>query len=47
MTARSWPLTDVPIAFANVCFREERKWRGLAAVSEFDPTRTFVIFEND
>ena len=28
------PLTDVPIALPHVCFEgEERKWRGLAAMS--------------
>ena len=33
-----WPQTDVPIALAHVCFEgEERKWRGLAAMSLNDP----------
>jgi hypothetical protein len=32
---------DVPIVLAHVCFEgEERKWRGLAAMSLSDPTRT-------
>jgi hypothetical protein len=31
----------VPIALAHVCFEgEERKWRGLAAMSQFDPQQT-------
>ena len=30
----------MPIALARVCFEgEERKWRGLAAMSQFDPER--------
>jgi hypothetical protein len=36
------PSTDVPIASALVCFEgEQRKWRGLAAMSQFDPSETF------
>jgi hypothetical protein len=31
----------MPIALAHVCFEgEERKWRGLAAMSQFDPLLT-------
>jgi hypothetical protein len=34
----------VPIALARVCFEgEERKWRGLAAMSQFDPQATLAI----
>ena len=36
-----WPETDVPIALAHVSFEgEERKWRGLAAMSLDDPEPT-------
>jgi len=34
----------VPIALAHVCFEgEERKWRGLAAMSQFDPSATLAV----
>ena len=40
----TWPLTDMPIALAHVRFEgEERKWRGLAALSQFDPLRKWSV----
>ena len=39
-----WPYTDVPIALAHVCSEgEERKWRGLAAMSLNDPGRVKTL----
>jgi hypothetical protein len=35
----------VLIALARVCFEgEERKWRGLAAMSQFDPKRAYSAY---
>ena len=40
--------TDVPIALARVCFEgEERKWRGLAAMSLSDPKRAYPAASAD